>query len=193
MSDNINRAAGRRPNPLAARMRESDIREDDVRMTGTHKVATDRMGRPVVRKRLSSMDRYYVNPDRIEKGWSYEWKRWSVFNQEDPSYMISLQENGWTPVPAERHPELVPNGVGGDSAIIRDGMILMERPAILTEEAKQEDIDIARGMIREKQRQLGEAPNGTLPRDVHRDTAPRLKRGYEAIPVPDDADQPLDQ
>jgi hypothetical protein len=187
MSDGI--TPGRsRPDARANRARQSDAREEVVR----EGMALDRAGRPVTRKRNSSVDRYYVQPGKIPDGWSYEWKRWAVMNQEDPSYLISLQENGWEAVPAGRHPELVANGVNGEAAIIRDGMILMERPAQLTAEAKQEDIEIARGMIRDKQRQLGETPNGTLPRDAHREVRPRLGRAYEAMPIPEDADQPIE-
>jgi hypothetical protein len=142
----------------------------------------DRSGRPVSRSRKNSDDKYHIDPAKIPQGWSYEWKRFSTFGQEDRSYMQSLADNGWEAVPCDRHPEMMGNGYSGP--IVRDGMILMERPAQLTREARIEDNEIAREMIRVKERQLRDTPDGTMTRDDPR-VRPRINRSYEPADIPE--------
>lgn len=72
----------------------------------------------------------------IPDGWSYEAKRFSVYNKEDPQYMATVMRGGWTPVPASRHPQLLYAGYIGET-IIKDGMILVERPKVKTEEVRR--------------------------------------------------------
>lgn len=69
-------------------------------------------------------------------GWTYEWKTKTIKNWEWRDHQVELYQNGWTPVPAERHDGLVmPRG--HDGPIERGGMVLMERPARLTQMARQ--------------------------------------------------------
>src|ERR1700677_4678306 len=83
-------------------------------------------------------DKFRFDESIIPPGWSYEWKRVSIYNQPDPSYQVNLAQRGWEAVPASRHPEMMPlNHEGG--TIDRDGMRLMERPSVITDEAKDED------------------------------------------------------
>jgi hypothetical protein len=93
---------------------------------------------------------------------------------------VNLRENHWTPVPADRHPEMMP--VGHQGPVAKDGMILMERPAYLTEDARQEDLEIARDQVRVKEQQLGHTPSGTFTRNhpsVQRIS--QIKRSYGPI------------
>lgn len=119
----------------------------------------------------------------IPDGTSYEWKRHTVFGKGDPSYDILMREQGWEPVDGSRHPELVVEGHKG--AIIRDGMILMERPASLTEEARAEERAMAALVVNSKKEQLGQTPRGTLPRDAHPATRPSVRTSYESMPIDD--------
>jgi hypothetical protein len=56
--------------------------------------------------------------------------------QEDPAYAVSLARKGSEPVPADRHPSFMPDGARF-ATIERKGMVLMERPLELTEEARE--------------------------------------------------------
>lgn len=60
-------------------------------------------------------------------GWVYNWKTHSVFNKEDPKYLADVQRNGWSPVPANRHMDLLYPGYTDDVIIVK-GNMLMERP-----------------------------------------------------------------
>lgn len=172
-----------RSNPRVARQ---TVQQAAHKEAATREPVRDRLGRVVTRKRKASDDKFAIDERRIPQGWTYEWKRWSTFGQEDRGYMMSLEENGWTPVPPERHPEYMgPDYKGGH--ILRDGLILMERPVELTQEARAEDYDLAREMIRAKERQIrsGETPEGELPRN--HEIVPRfVRRGVDQIQVPDD-------
>lgn len=131
---------------VKSRMREEVIEEDRAparleRPEAVPKgraVAVGRDGKPVWRKVSGNADQFAVDPRMIPDGWSYEWKRETIYNEPDPAYQAELASNGWTPVPCERHDGVfLPHGTQG--AIRRGGLILMERPAILTEEARIED------------------------------------------------------
>lgn len=132
------------------------------------------------RKGGQLLDKFRV--DNIPPGTSYEWKRVTVAGKNDPSYDVMMREQGWEPVDSERHPELVAEGHKG--AIIRDGLMLMERPIELTREAQAEDRAAARDAVSVKKQQLGETPTGTLTRDhpsVHKIAG--VNTSYEALPI----------
>lgn len=117
-------------------------------------------------------------------GWSYEWKRKSVLGQEDHAHQIGLKRMGWTEVPVQRHPETMPTQ-GSYQQIERKGMVLMERPTVITEEAREIELRKARGQVRAKEAQLTSAPDGQFERN-HPQARPNIKKGFEPIPVPKD-------
>jgi hypothetical protein len=129
-------------------------------------------------------DRFRVNQNTVPEGWVYEWKRKTVLGQPDPAYEVELARKGWEPVPASRHPEMMPIGKGYDN-IERDGMILMERPKELTDEARDVELRKARAQVRSKEQQLTNAPEGTMTRD-HAKVRPSISKGYEPMAVPND-------
>jgi hypothetical protein len=116
-------------------------------------------------------------------GWDYQWKRRTVYNQEDPAYAVNLARTGWTSVPASRHPTMMPVGWKGET-IERDGMVLMERPAIVTDRFREGDLRRAKAQVRHKEEQLGAAPQGQFPRDAHPNVRPKIGKSYESIPIP---------
>lgn len=128
------------------------------------------------RRRKSSIDRFNVPADAVPEGMTYQWCRKSIWGQPDISHMVGLQENGWTPVPADRHSGLfMPNGHVGD--IERDGLVLMERPVELTAEARAEDKAAADALTRMQDEQLGRA----IPQQFER--AGHMRTGYERGPA----------
>jgi len=127
-------------------------------------------------------DEFYIDPHAIPDGWTYEWKRKTVYGSEDPSYSVSLKRTGWTEVPASRHPEMMPANF--KSAVIeRKGLVLMERPQSITRRVELTDKDRAREQIRFKEQQLTHAPDGQFTRD-HAQAQPKIKKSYEAMPIP---------
>ena len=133
---------------------------------GSRKEVIGRDGKVMSRKRGTNVDRFHVPEHLIPEGWSYEWKSQTIMGQENTAHMMHMAENGFTPVDASRHPGyFMPDGYTG--AIIRDGMILMERPIELTNEARQEDIDAANALMNYQRQQLGQM----LPRGFSGDHA----------------------
>jgi hypothetical protein len=96
-------------------------------------------------------------------GWSYEWKRAELLGKSDSAYDVSVALGGWTAVPAERHPEMMPRSWAGGT-IDRYGQRLHERPVVITDKAKDRERQRAREQIGDKEAQLGGAPPGTLQR-----------------------------
>lgn len=129
-------------------------------------------------------DRFRIDPSQIPDGWSYEWKRKYVLGKSDPSYEVELLRKGWEPVPLSRHPHMMPQGTDMKT-IERDGMILMERPKELTDEARDVELRRARSQVRQKEQQLAATPEGTMTRD-HPSARPNLRKGYEPLAVPED-------
>lgn len=124
-------------------------------------------------------DKFWA-PDAPD-GWSYEWKRRTIYNKEDPSYAVELLRQGWEPVPLSRHPEMMPRGWNGTTIEV-EGLVLMERPKVLTEQARARDARNARDHVRTKEQQLRATRDGDLgERQVH-----RFSKTREAIPIPDE-------
>jgi len=129
-------------------------------------------------------DEFYIPDGITPDGWTYEWKRRTVLNQEDPAYTVQLARMGWEPVPTERHPEMMPKG--GDHPVIeRKGMVLMQRPEAITERIRDMDRQRARDQVRMKEEQLSAAPPGHFDRTSDRRVRPKINKSYDAMPVPD--------
>lgn len=157
------------------------MREEDPRARAARRAAE-------LRQHLGDMDEgtdeFYIDPDTIPEGWSYEWKRKTVMGAEDPAYTVAVARRGWEAVPAYRHPEMMPKGMTA-ATIERKGMVLMERPKDITDEVRTNDQRAARRAIQAKEEQLFQAPNGQFDRD-HPQIRPRVKKSFEPVPVPDD-------
>lgn len=128
-------------------------------------------------------DEFYVPSHYVPDGWTYEWKRHTVYNQEDPAYQVQLARDGWEAVPASRHPDMMPSG--DHPYISRKGLILMERPKEITDEARAMDLRRARAQVQMKEQQLTSAPDGQFGRSGHSETRPKLNKSYAPIPVPE--------
>jgi len=92
---------------------------------------------------------------------------------------------GWEEVPAARYPDMMPDQ-GNYGTIERDGMVMMMRPAVITEELRQIELQKARDQVRYKQEQLAGTPEGGLGHRDHAQVKPKINKSYEAIPVPKD-------
>ena len=158
-----------------------EIRDDDPRARAARRAAE-------IREHSSGSsedgDKFWIDPDTVPEGWSYEWKVRTVLNAENPAHQLELQRRGWTPVPANRHPEKMPAGWKGQT-IEMDGMILMERPKEITDEAINERHRRARMQVRAKEEQLAAAPAGQFERANKDNSLVKVKKSYEAMPIPE--------
>jgi len=131
-------------------------------------------------------DEFYVPASLVPDGWTYEWKRHKVWNEEDPAYITQLAREGWEAVPLDRdrdHMAMMPKGWAGNT-IERKGMVLMERPTEISEEIRSIELRRARQQVRVKEAQLAGTPEGTLSRDDPR-VAPKIKKSFD-MPIPED-------
>ena len=158
------------------------MREEDPRVRAARRAAE-------IRNHIGNMDEgpddFYISQEMIPPGWSYEWKRKTVMGQEDPAYQVQLARMGWEPVPASRHPSYMPEG-SKSATIERKGMILMERPSELSEEARHIEARKAKNQVKQKEQQLNSAPDGQFGRDNKGNSMANIKKSYEAMPIPKD-------
>lgn len=132
-------------------------------------------------------DEFYVDPNMIPEGWSYEWKRKLLLGAEDPTYTVQLLRMGWEPVPLNRdrdHMAMMPSN-WPHNTIERKGMILMERPTEVVEEARRIEQKRAKDQVRAKEQQLSGAPDGQFGRD-HAQVRPKISKSFEAMPIPEE-------
>jgi len=122
---------------------------------------------------------------RAPDGWTYEWKTKSVMGAINHAHLTELRRQGWEEVPTARHPEEMPLG-GHDPVIERKGMILMQRPTVIVDEARAIQIAKARNQVRFKEEQLSGTPEGGLGHRNHDQVKPRISKGYEPSAVPKD-------
>ena len=157
----------------------SEVREEDSRARAARRAAE-------IRGHIGDMDQgtdeFFVDPSIIPEGWTYEWKRQSILGQEDATHQIHLARMGWEAVPARRHPGMMPAS-WTKGTIERKGMILMERPTEVVEEARRIQNKAAKDQVRAKEAQIAGAPDGTMTRD-HAQTRPKINKSFEAIPIP---------
>jgi hypothetical protein len=124
-------------------------------------------------------DKFYAPPP--PDGWDYQWKMKTVLGEEFHSYQVELLRNGWEPVPIERHPELMPQGWTGRTIEV-EGLVLMERPKVFTDEARADEARSAREAVLTKEAQLRDGRAGDLGnREVH-----RFSKSRSPIAIPGD-------
>lgn len=130
-------------------------------------------------------DKFFIPPEMVPDGWSYEWKKNTVYGQEDPAYEVSLARTGWTPVPASRHPSLMPANYKGET-IDREGVRLYERPQEITDEVRRIDLRRAKAQVRTKEEQLSAAPQGQFERQNKDASLVKIRKNVEPMAVPED-------
>lgn len=110
----------------------------------------DRDGNILVRRSFESLDPFELPAEFVAsvkaENYSIEWKSEFVYNQQQTTYLSKLMTNGhWAPVLNNRLPGRYPGEP--DEPIRHDGLILMERPAGLTAQARREDQMKARDQV----------------------------------------------
>lgn len=155
-------------------MNREPLREtvrDPIRPTGNEVVGRD--GTILSRKRGSNVDRFYIPDHLIPAGYTYEWKREFLYGQRDDAHITHLHDNGWRPVVHGAHKGYFSSVSDPTEIIRRDGMMLMERPAELTRQAREEDFQAAQMLVEAQKQQL----TGAIPQGF-KGTTPSLKTSY---------------
>lgn len=111
-------------------------------------------------------DKFHIDPDIIPDGMTYQWEALTVLGKENRPGMVRAMRNEWTPVPAERHPEIGgdPQAAGSayEGAIVLEGLILMERPIEVTNYVRHVEKQKADEQIRHHFGRLSLIPDGAL-------------------------------
>lgn len=139
--------------------RETYPREAARSPTQSDLVIRGRDGEVLSRKRRAVGDIFAVPEDiarRYEReGYELQWNTYTVVNERAIDHEMNMYENGWRPVPADRHPGVwTPHGTKGE--VIRGGMRLEERPTSLGKQAREEDLRNAHGLMRDQWAQMYE-------------------------------------
>lgn len=112
-------------------------------------------GEMLSRKRKTGVDPFEIPGNIVPQGWTYQWNVVSVTGNSDIvlDQGLGMYENGWRPVPAERHPGIfVARGARGE--IVRGGQRLEERPAELTAEARRDEVRDAKRLLSDRNESL---------------------------------------
>lgn len=98
-------------------------------MAQPNRAATSRAATARHSGRNISTGKLHIDPSIIPADRHYLWVRETTLGQPDPENVSERMREGYTPVPAERHPELVPPPFPGHPKpdyVRRSGQILME-------------------------------------------------------------------
>lgn len=122
-----------KPKAKLASRPEPEDRMDD--RAPDRDVIRNRKGEPVSLKIMGNEDQFDFDRRIVPVGWDYQWIAETIYGAPNGHRMVDAAQNGWEPVPAERH-----DGVflqkGEKGPIRRGGQILMERDARLTKQAQ---------------------------------------------------------
>jgi hypothetical protein len=118
--------------------------------------------------------------EQISREIDFNWKRFETYGKPDYAEQRGYYDQGWRPVMHEMFPaRFAPAGTTGQ-VIVKD-MILMERPMILTVQARNEEIAAATRAMQVHRQRMAEAPEGQAPR-----MQPVLRSSREAIEIPNE-------
>lgn len=134
------------------------------------------------------ISKFAIPAEIIPDGMEYEYKVLTVLGETMRDQQVSYERDGaWRPVPANRHPELLGKFLDKDNpeqAIINGGQILMERPRVYSDDAREEEKIKADSRLNNQFESLGLKDKEGPPR-----MRPMVKRDYSVQAVPDD-DEP---
>lgn len=104
---------------------------------------------------FNSTNKFDFDKSKIPSHMSYVWRRVSLAGQEDKENLVMAEMNGWTPVPANRHPELAGRNAKETEAIVRGGQMLMEQPKEYEKESRDMETFEAKNSLEEQIQRLG--------------------------------------
>lgn len=101
-------------------------------------------------------DQFFIPMNIVPEGWEYQWIRKAVMGKPDMAHLSNMQENHWEPVPKDRHPNIETD---------HDGMVLMERPKYVSDDARAAQFEKADRAVRSVKLNVNQAPDGTFTRN----------------------------
>lgn len=112
-----------------------------------------RNGEVLSLKRKPDQNPFEIPAHLMDPEYTYEWKRYSVYGKQDTVHQVSLAENGWRPVNVEPSSPFAGYYMPADykGAIIREDLMLMERPKGLTNMVREQERQRAVDQIRASQ------------------------------------------
>lgn len=162
--------------PVAARAGRRTNARHQVRQRAAVQRAEPRADtQRLVRTRRRTENRFHIDEAMIPPNASWEWKTAKVGAQPQDDHIGQLMDNHWRKVDKTKYPNLVTE---------KDGMILMERPLYLTQDARREDLAIALDQVERVSDSAIEAPSGTMTRShasVKKNTV--IKRDYNEVAI----------
>ena len=113
------------------------IREGEIKLRSGEYAG--RNGEVLKRAPFKFGNKFDIPDDVKEPGWSYQWIRHSIYNSTDYSEMSAMKRAGWREV----HPDALKGYFReqtpeGQSCIIDEGLVLVERPQGMTDDAHRE-------------------------------------------------------
>lgn len=165
VDEQIRQAMPERGDPIRSR---EPVREAREKIRRGAVIAHDREGNVIYRRRDGLTDPFSIPSELKDPRWDLQWVRVSTHGLEDVDNQVKMQENGWRPISAKRpgwEGRFMPPGY--DGAIQKGGLMLMERPMSLTEEARNDERQKVRGQTETQRAQFGMA----LPAGFSGDTA----------------------
>lgn len=182
------RAKRRDPTVQRGPTREAPAKRDIKRDPVTGRVMVmGRDGQMITRRITQHGDRFHIDKADIPEGWSYQWIAMEIMGAHQRQSLANFAAGGWEPVTMDRYPGRY-GPKGSIEHIILDGLGLYERPKELTEEARGEEVDAARALIRTRNEQF--VPKMPESRR-RRGTQLQAKRSIE--PMPQDIGRPVYQ
>lgn len=105
-------------------------------------MAENRLDRELDSRERKTRRRSWARPELLptpnpEPGWDFHWVRISTLGQADPMNISSKLREGWEPVKAVDHPEIVTMSVENDKFkdnIVIGGLMLCKTPTELVED-----------------------------------------------------------
>ena len=117
---------------------------------------------------VTSLNEFDYDESKRPHDMTYKWVRVTLGGQEDPRNQILHDMNGWTPVPADRHPELAGRTPKPGQAIIRGGQMLMQLPKQYAEESDEVEKFAARNQLETQIVRLGQQARQQGAKGIHR-------------------------
>jgi hypothetical protein len=124
-----------------SRKKDIDSREIKSRASESRSFESREAARRVIMN-MEYEDPLHIPREIIPDDVDYFWVRESILGEPDTNRMVEMKRKGWTPVPADRHPDMVFDDFFGrlthvKGFIFQKGLILCERPKYLGQEERK--------------------------------------------------------
>lgn len=103
----------------------------------------------------TSNNQFDMDLSRKPADMAYRWSCMKVGDREAEQNIIMTELNGWTPVPANRHPELAGLRAQAADSIIRGNLMLVEQPIEYERESRELERFEAQNTLEQQVQRLG--------------------------------------